>query len=101
MGTSIGSTVTLWGAEPSSCAAANDGYADFLREQDEKMSFGPDVSDLHRVILLQLSVQGQCGHCKQAAWVVDNKILCSASACPVACRAPAAHWQCCFANHKV
>ncbi len=47
MGTSAGPTMTLWGDEPNSCAApADDGYADFLREQDEKMSIVPDVSDL-------------------------------------------------------
>ncbi len=57
MGTSIGSTMTLWGDEPSSCAAANDGYADFLWEQDEEMSVGPDVSYLYYVILCQVFVQ--------------------------------------------
>jgi len=46
MGTSAGPTMSLWGDEPSSCAAPADGYADFMREQDEAMSFGPDVSDL-------------------------------------------------------
>ncbi len=53
MGTSAGPTMTLWGNEPSSCAAAADDYTNFVREQDEAMAFGPDVSDLHSVILLQ------------------------------------------------
>ncbi len=57
MGISAGPTMGLWGNEPSTCAAAADDYATFMREQDKVMAFGPHVSDLHWVILADLGVQ--------------------------------------------